>query len=269
MVLPGSPAVHGQSAVAEQLTDERSLRSSGDLGASSHQKVLTGLTCDSPSASELICYFAGRVDKHDATAHDSYLVAAQMLIHREWNLSRDTLKSFAHSPHKLQPSAVTSGKVWKREREREAQAKPIGSVSARLHALGWPLSYQLCDGPAQLSESERWKRLVHAGSSFEELMKEACSITHPPSLFLGRLLWICSTKAFFCLHLRDILLPKIHQRATNELHPEWRSQARIYFFFLCLKHISSWSVPRRFINPLCSLWHVVSLSVIMSHFNLY
>lgn len=82
-MLPGSPAVHGQSAVAEQVTDERSLRSSGDLGASSHQKVLTGLTCDSPSASELICYFAGRVDKHDATAHDSYLVAAQMLIHRE------------------------------------------------------------------------------------------------------------------------------------------------------------------------------------------
>lgn len=123
MVLPGSPAIHGQSAVAEQVTDERSLRSTGDLGASSHQKVLTGLTCDSPSASELICYFAGRVDKHDATAHDSYLVAAQMLIHREWNLSRDTLKSSAHPPHKLQPSAVTSGKVWKREREREAEAK--------------------------------------------------------------------------------------------------------------------------------------------------
>lgn len=83
MVLPGSPAVHGQSAVAEQVTDERSLRSSGGLGASSHQKVLTGLTCDSPSASELICYFAGRVDKRDATAHESYLVAAQMLIHCE------------------------------------------------------------------------------------------------------------------------------------------------------------------------------------------
>lgn len=82
-MLPGSTALHGQAAVAEQVTEERSLRSSGDLGASSHQNVLTGPTCDSPSASELICYFAGRVDKHDATADDSYLVAAQMLIHRE------------------------------------------------------------------------------------------------------------------------------------------------------------------------------------------
>lgn len=54
------------------------------LMACSHSRsVLTSRTCDSPSGCELICYFAGHVDKHDAIDDDSYLVAAQMLIQHE------------------------------------------------------------------------------------------------------------------------------------------------------------------------------------------
>lgn len=77
-----------------------------------HRKsVLAGRTCDFPSARKLICNFGGHVDEHDATADDSRLVAAQMLIQHEGNLTRGALRSSARPPHKLRPSAVTSGKV--------------------------------------------------------------------------------------------------------------------------------------------------------------
>lgn len=102
----GSPALHGQSlhfcacwaghvacCWAGEDPTLRYIPWETLMPCSHRDGVLTSPACDSPSACELICYFAGHVDKNDAIADDSYLVAAQMLIQHEWNLSRDRLRS--------------------------------------------------------------------------------------------------------------------------------------------------------------------------------